>query len=111
VVGLIVVISRAVIERRRELAIRAALGATAPRLVQLVARQGLVPVAVGAAVGLIAAFASARLLQQFLFEITPRAPLAFAGVASLVLAIATAAALVPARRAARTAPAEALRGD
>ena len=111
VVGLIVVISRAVAERRRELAIRAALGATASRLVRLVARQGLTPVLAGAAVGLAAAFASARLLQQFLFGVTPRAPLIFAGVAALVIGIAAVAALIPARRAAKTTPASALRAE
>lgn len=111
VVGLLVVISRAVVERRRELAIRAALGATASQLVRLVARQGLGPVIVGALVGLGAAFASARLLQQFLFGVTPRAPLIFAGVAALVVAIAAVAALVPARRAAKTTPASALRAE
>ena len=111
VVGLIVVISRAVAERRRELAIRAALGATASRLVRLVARQGLAPVLAGAAVGLAAAFASARVLQQFLFGVTPRAPLIFAGVAALVVGIAAIAALIPARRAAKTTPASALRSE
>ena len=111
VVGLIVVISRAVAERRRELAIRAALGATASRLVRLIARQGLAPVFVGAGAGLAVAFASARLLQQFLFGVTPRAPLIFAGVAVLVVGIAAAAALVPARKAAETAPATALRSE
>lgn len=111
VVGLIVVISRAVAERRRELAIRAALGATASRLVRLIARQGLAPVLVGAGAGLAVAFASARVLQQFLFGVTPRAPLIFAGVAALVVGIAAVAALVPARKAAETAPATALRSE
>ena len=111
VVGLIVVISRAVAERRRELAIRAALGASASRLVRLVATQGLLPVLVGAGVGLGTAFASARLLQQFLFGVTPRAPMIFVGVATLVIGIAAIAALIPARRAAKTTPASALRAE
>jgi putative ABC transport system permease protein len=110
-VGLVVVISRAVAERRRELAIRAALGASATELVTLVLQTGLVPVVSGTALGLGAVFAGASALNQFLFQVTPRAPWAYAGVGLIILVVAVSAALVPVRGAVRVSPALVLRAD
>ncbi|MEZ5319693.1 MAG: ABC transporter permease [Vicinamibacterales bacterium] len=109
--GLIVVISRSVVERRREMAIRTALGAGSGRLVRLVAAQGLLPVMAGTAMGLAGAVLGARLLEPFLFGISPRAPVVFVAGAGVVLVVATVACVLPARRLATIAPAPILRGD
>lgn len=109
--GLIVVVSRAVVEQRRELAIRAALGAQEVRLLRLVVRQGMLPAIVGAATGLTGVWVFARVLDGFLFHVTPRAPWAYGGVAVIVLASALGATLLPARRAIRLPPAATLRAE
>ena len=75
----VIVIARAAVERRRELAIRTALGAPAGRLIALVARQGVIPGAVGTAAGLGAASFGTTILQRFLFGIEPREPLVYTG--------------------------------
>jgi putative ABC transport system permease protein len=110
IAGLVVIVARSVVERRRELAIRSALGATAARMVRLVMGRALLPVAAGAAAGLAGAYAGSSLLDRFLFEIGPREPAIYAAAASLIVFVAAMAALAPARRAAAIAPAQVLRG-
>jgi putative ABC transport system permease protein len=110
-IGLAVLVVRAVAERRREMAIRAALGAPAHTLVRLLLLQGLVPVTVGTVVGLVAAFLGASLLGQFLFDVAPHQPVIYAGVAVFVAAVAVPTCLVPARRVAAAAPAAVLRAE
>jgi putative ABC transport system permease protein len=109
--GLVVVVSRSVTERRREMAIRAALGAESGRLVRLVAAQGLTPVVAGATVGLAGAALGGRLIQPFLFGISPRDPGVFIACATGVLLVAGLACVLPARRLATLAPAPILRGE
>ena len=111
VAGLAVVVARAVVERRREFAIRSALGAGSGRLVREAARSGLVPVVAGLGVGLSVAWAGSVLLAQFLFEIAPRSLLSYGGVALLVLVVAGVAASLPARRVLRMPLAATLRAD
>jgi predicted permease len=111
VVGITAVVGRAVIERRHELAIRTALGATRSQLTRLVMRQGMLPAAAGALLGLAGAFTAATLLQRFLFEVTPREPLIYFGVACVIVAVAVLASVLPGRRAANTAPASLLRAE
>jgi putative ABC transport system permease protein len=111
VVGVLVVVARSVVERRRELAIRAALGATTSGLMQLVMGRGLVPVLVGTGVGATAAAGGATLLRRFLFQVTPYEPLAYAGVTLLMVGMAALASLLPARQVAGMAPADVLRAD
>jgi predicted permease len=111
VAGLVVVISRAVVERRREMAIRSALGANASALIGAVVRQGLAPVVIGIAGGLGAVFAAAAFLRQFLFHTAPSDVSLVAGVALTVLLVAIVAALIPARRAARVSTAAVLRAE
>jgi hypothetical protein len=111
IVGLVVVVARSVVERRRELAIRAALGATAPRLVQSVVGQGLVPVLMGTAAGLGSAYVGATLLAQFLFQVTPREPTIYAAAAVVIVAVAALASFVPARRVTSVAPADVMRAE
>jgi predicted permease len=109
--GIYGVVSYSVTQRSREMAIRMALGARARGVLGLVLRQGLAPVAVGIGVGLLAAMALSRVLAAVLFEVTTTDALVFTGVPALMLLVAAAATIAPARRATRVAPMEALRQD
>jgi putative ABC transport system permease protein len=109
--GLIVVVGRAVAERRREMAIRSALGARTGQLVSLVARQGLVPVLAGTAGGLALAWMGTTMLDQFLYQVSAREPLVYAITGALTAVVAGLACLLPARRLGRLQPAEVLRGE
>jgi len=111
VAGLIGVVRRGVAERTRELAIRNALGADARTLVHRTVAQELRPVLAGTLLGLAGAFWLSRLLQRFLFEVSPLDPWAY-GVASLLLvAVAFVGCYIPARRITRIDPATALRAE
>jgi putative ABC transport system permease protein len=108
-IGIYGVLSYAVAQRKREMGIRMALGATAAQVARQIAGEGLALAALGVAVGLAGAFAATRLLQSFLFGVAPLDPRAFAAAALVLLALAAAAAFGPARRAARLDPLQALR--
>jgi predicted permease len=103
-IGLYGVLSYSVTLRRRELGIRAALGASRRDLLALVVRQGLIATAAGLAVGLGLAVVAARLMRSLLFGIEPIDLPSFAASSALLLAVALAACLVPARRAAASDP-------
>jgi predicted permease len=109
--GLVVVVTRAVVERRREIAIRTALGATVSRVTRLIVGQSLGPVAVGIAAGIAAAAWSARVLTSFLFEVEPRSVAVFAAATAVVALVAFAAAALPAHVAAKASPAAALKTE
>ena len=109
--GLYGVLSYNVSERRREIGIRGALGARRADLLALVLRQGLTLTLGGLALGLLAAVFAARLLAGLLFGITPGDAAAFATAPVLLLPVALAACLIPARRAASVDPAVALRSE
>ncbi len=109
IAGLFGVVSRAVTERRRELAIRTAVGADARRIVRLVLGYGLVPVAIGITAGSLGSLAGARLLRNLLFQVPPTDGATYAACILLVLAVAVAACLLPARRALRFEPSSLLR--
>jgi putative ABC transport system permease protein len=109
--GVYGVISYSVLERRREIGIRVALGATRNRVVRLFLGHGMTPVAVGLVLGIVAAFASTRLIATMLVGINAGSPVAF-GLAALVLAaVALAANYVPARRAAAVSPMQTMRQE
>jgi ABC-type antimicrobial peptide transport system permease subunit len=108
-VGLYGTVAYAVSQRAREIGIRFALGAQARSVVGLVVRQGAWFVALGCAVGLAAALAASRWLQEMLFQVTPRDMAVFAGVPLVVAAVAMAAMLAPARRASKVDPVSVLR--
>jgi predicted permease len=108
-VGLYGVLSYSVSQRWREFGVRAALGASRRRLVMLVLREGLTLTAIGVVVGLAGAAALTRLMQSALFGVTPLDPASFALAASLLLAVAIAACLIPGVRAASVDPADAFR--
>jgi predicted permease len=107
--GLFGVLSYTVTQRRRELSVRAALGADRRNLLSLVLREGLALTAIGVGAGMGGALLLAQTIRGLLFGITPADPLAYAIAPLVLLPIAAAACLLPARRAAAAAPAEVLR--
>jgi putative ABC transport system permease protein len=110
-VGLFGVLSYTVAERRRELGIRAAMGAHRGSLLGLVMREGLTVTAIGVGVGLLGAAALTRFMQSALFGVTPLDPLSFAIGPLLLIPIAAIACLGPALRAASADPATVLRAS
>jgi ABC-type antimicrobial peptide transport system permease subunit len=111
VVGIYGVISYAVSQRRREIGIRAALGAQQCDLQRMFVRDGLVLAGVGVAIGLVAAAGVTRLMSSLLYGITPLDPLTYA-VVPVILVIATVvASYLPARRAASADPVEVMRAE
>jgi predicted permease len=111
VVGIYGVISDVVSQRRREIGIRAALGAQQGELKRTFVRHGLALAGVGVAIGLGAAAGLTRLMSTLLYGITPLDPLTYA-VVPVILVIATVlASYLPARRAAAVDPVEALRSE
>jgi putative ABC transport system permease protein len=109
--GVFSVTGHSVVQRRREMGIRIALGAGPHRVVRLVVGQALAPVVVGAMIGLAGALGTTRLIAHFLFRTTPSDPLTLASAVVLVFAAAVLAAYFPARRAMRVDPIVALRTD
>ncbi|HEY2798033.1 MAG TPA: ABC transporter permease [Thermoanaerobaculia bacterium] len=110
-IGIYGVIAYFVAQRTAEFGVRIALGAT-PRDVLLVsARHGLLPIGVGLAAGAAAALAATRLMSAALHGVSPRDPLTFAAVIAVLAATAILAVWVPARRATRIDPSEALRAE
>jgi putative ABC transport system permease protein len=107
--GIYAVVSYSVAQRTSELGIRAALGARVPDLYRLVLRQGMAPVAIGLLIAIVGAVAFGRVLEGMLFEIGGRDPLTIGVVAAVLVLVALAACLVPARRAGRVDPLTALR--
>jgi predicted permease len=108
-VGLFGVLSYAVAQRSREIAVRSALGATPSQIVRLVVRQGLTIAAGGIVVGMAAAVVLARSMATLLYGVTPHDRVTFAAVPLMLLAVAALACFVPARRAARLDPIKTLR--
>jgi len=98
-------------QRTREMGIRVALGASKGDVVRMVLRQCAWMILGGATAGLLASFGATRLLGRFLLGVTATDPLTYAGVTSLLLAVALAACYLPARRAAAADPMRALRSE
>ena len=109
--GVWAVVAYGVSRRTRELGLRMALGARKAEVVRLVVRDDAKTVLLGLMVGLPVAWASTRLLDSLLFEVSPHDPLAFALGAVALLPAGALAAYVPARRATRLQPLDALRSD
>ncbi len=107
--GLYGVLSHTVAQRRREIGIRMALGAGRRNVVGLIVRQGGALVAGGVILGLLVAFATTRVVEHLLFDITPADPLTFGAVTAMLVAFALLACWLPARRAARINPMDAIR--
>ena len=111
IAGLYGVLAQLVSYRRREFGIRLALGATPGGILGLVLRQGLVFVGAGLAVGIVAAVFAGNLVKSFLYQVTPADTWTYSGVILLLLLVGSAAALIPARRAAALEPMTALRDE
>lgn len=110
-IGLHGVVSYGVSQRIREIGIRLALGADARDVIRLVLRQAMRPVAIGAAIGIIAAAAVSKVLAGVLYGIGTHDPIAFIGVPLFLLAIALLSSYIPARRVSRLDPTDALRHE
>jgi predicted permease len=109
--GLYSVLSYAVSQRRTEIGVRMALGATGPSVAAFILREGMKPAIGGMLVGLPVAAASCRVLKSLLFGIAPFDPVTFAVAPFMLLAVAALACYLPAMRAARIDPAVTLRND
>jgi putative ABC transport system permease protein len=110
-VGIYGVMSYAVSRRAHEIGIRIALGAQPSSILRGVVRDGLSVAVIGAVVGLVAALALTRLMRSILYGIAPTDAVTFASVTMLLVAVAAIASLIPAVRATRVDPLEALRSD
>ena len=108
-VGIHAVVSMAATQRRRELGVRLALGASPRALVSLVVRQGARPIVYGLVVGMILAGVSSRFLRGLLFETSPLSPIALAAAVAVLFGCAGLALWLPARHAAAFDPVRALR--
>jgi ABC-type antimicrobial peptide transport system permease subunit len=110
-VGIYGVIAYAVSQRTREIGIRMALGAEPAKLKQMFVRHGLLLAGTGAVIGLGAAAGMTRMMSSLLFGVKALDPLTYAAVAGMLIAAAALASYVPARRATRIDPLEALRAE
>ena len=110
-VGLYAVMSFSVSRRTREVGIRMALGARGSDVVGMIFGQGLWQLGIGMAVGLTLALGISQLLKIVLFQVQPRDPVIFGGVAIVLIIVGLIACLVPARRATLVDPLVALRSD
>jgi len=110
-VGIYGVIAYGVQQRRRELGIRIALGASRQRVVRMILRQGLVLAISGAVIGLAGASLLTGVLESQLFDVSARDPLTFILVPAVLVAVAIVACIVPTRRALALDPAAAIRAD
>jgi ABC-type antimicrobial peptide transport system permease subunit len=111
VIGIYGVISYGVAQRTPEFGTRIALGAAPADIVRLVLRQGMRPVLIGSLAGLMACVPATRLIERLLFKTSRLDPATFALVVVFLLAAALAACYVPAYRATRVNPLEALRAE
>jgi putative ABC transport system permease protein len=103
------VVAQSVTQRTHEVGVRLALGASRAEVLRLFLRQGLLPVAAGLAVGVSAAFALSRFIEDLLFGVTPGDQVTLWTVTALLSAVAVAVCYISARRATRIEAAIALR--
>jgi putative ABC transport system permease protein len=110
-VGIYAVVAHATARRTREIGVRMALGATAANIMRLVLSRGMTQLAIGLAIGLAGAFGATRLMKSigFLMQVSPNDPLVFTAITTLLVGIGAFACWLPARRAARLDPTQALR--
>lgn len=108
-IGIYGVLAYLIDQRRREFGIRIALGARSADVLALVLRQGMVPVAAGLVAGIVGALGLTRLLKSLLYEVSATDPLIFCAVSMGLMAVSLAAMIIPALRATRVDPQDALR--
>jgi putative ABC transport system permease protein len=110
-VGVYGVLAYVVSQRTREIGVRVALGARRGDIVRQIVSQGAILTAAGLVIGLLAAIALGSVVRTLLYEISPRDLATFAGSALVLAVVATAASLIPARRASSVDPLVALRSE
>jgi ABC-type antimicrobial peptide transport system permease subunit len=108
-IGLYGVMSFSVSKRTREIGIRMALGARSGDVLKMIVGQGMTLTVIGVLIGLLLAFGSTRLMKSLLFGVSPTDPLTFIVIALLLSLVALLACWLPARRASKTDPMNALR--
>ena len=111
VAGIYGVMTYSVTQRRKEIGVRVALGATPGQVFRIILGQGLMTTAAGAVVGIVGALGLTRTIESLLFEVRPSDPVTFAAVIAVLAAVATLACYLPARRATDADPMEALRQE
>jgi ABC-type antimicrobial peptide transport system permease subunit len=111
IIGVYGVVSYTATQQTREIGIRLALGARPGETLRMIFRQGAGVVVPGAVVGVLAAFAIARLAGGLLVGVSPADPLTYAGVSLMLTLVALAASYIPARRAMKVHPMVALRHE
>jgi putative ABC transport system permease protein len=111
VLGIYGVVAYGVVQRRKEIGIRVALGARPREVLAATLKIGLVPVSAGVAGGLVTALAGGRFMQALLFGVSPLEPVVIGGAVALLTTVAIAATLLPARAASHVDPLQVLRTD
>jgi ABC-type antimicrobial peptide transport system permease subunit len=110
-IGIYGAVAYTVEQRTGEIGVRMALGAQARDVLRLILNQGMKPVVIGLAIGILSAFALGRLITSQLYEVSAHNPALLAGATILLATIALIACLLPARRATHVDPIQALRTE
>ena len=110
-IGLYTVIAYSVNQRTQEIGVRMAIGGTPNDILKLVFRQGMLPLAIGLAIGLTASFAVNRLLRSMLVQVSPTDPITLVVASTVLILAGTLGCLIPARRAMQVDPVVALRDE
>ena len=110
-IGLYTVIAYSVSQRTQEIGVRMAIGGTPRDILKLVFRQGMLPLAIGLAIGLTASFAVNRLLTSMLVQVSPADPITLVVASATLILAGTLGCLIPARRAMQVDPVVALRNE
>jgi putative ABC transport system permease protein len=110
-IGIYGVMSYSVVQRTSEIGIRMALGADRTNIIRLLLRQGIIPVLLGIALGLIGAWSLKKALAELLYQVSLTDPLTYLGVATVIILTAIIAILVSSRRATKIDPLTALRQE